>query len=153
MIPALRGKQIDAFVAWEPYPAKAVTSGAGEIILSSKEIWPRHPCCVLAADSRFVDANPDAVQRLLKAHVKATNYIQNNFQEAASIGAKYTGMDLDTVKLAMKNTGYQYELDVHGELEYVEFLKELQAIKVENPGWFVNQFIDQGRLREALQGK
>ena len=58
MIPALNTKQIDAFVAWEPYPAKAVTAGVGEVLAYSSDLWPKHPCCVVVVDTQFMDKNP-----------------------------------------------------------------------------------------------
>lgn len=150
MIPALRGKQIDAFVAWEPYPAKAVTLGVGEILRYSRDIWPGHPCCALVAASGFLEAHPAAMEKILKAHVKATDFILTNFEEAAAIGAEYTGMDLATVKLAMQHIAYQYELNIPGELEYVEFLNELGVIKVKNPSAFVDRIIAPEYLRKVL---
>ncbi|MCK4783361.1 MAG: ABC transporter substrate-binding protein [Desulfobacteraceae bacterium] len=44
MIPSLESKQIDGFVAWEPYIAKAINKGVGEVLINSGEIWPQHPC-------------------------------------------------------------------------------------------------------------
>lgn len=44
MIGALRTSQIDAFIAWEPYIAKAVTMGVGRVLIQSSEIWKGHPC-------------------------------------------------------------------------------------------------------------
>ncbi len=53
MIGALKTGQIDAFIAWEPYPAKAQTMGVGQVLLRSGEIWKDHPCCVLVAEQFF----------------------------------------------------------------------------------------------------
>lgn len=44
MIGALRTSQIDAFIAWEPYIAKAFTVGVGRVLIQSSEIWKGHPC-------------------------------------------------------------------------------------------------------------
>ncbi len=63
MIGALRTDQIDAFIAWEPYPAKAVTMGVGRILASSRDIWKDHPCCVLAADAEFLEMHLGKSQR------------------------------------------------------------------------------------------
>jgi NitT/TauT family transport system substrate-binding protein len=151
MIPALRTKQIDAFVAWEPYPSKAVTAGVGEVLIPSGKIWPKHPCCVLVADNKFIEKNPEIVMRILKAHVKATNFIHENPKEALNIGVKYTGMDRETVDLAMKNIRYEYVPDVQGELDYVTFLKELGQIKnVADPKLFVKEIIRTDFLNEII---
>lgn len=151
MIPTLQTKQIDAFVAWEPYPSKAITKGIGEVLVYSGEIWPRHPCCVVVVDTQFLGNHPDVVQGLLRAHVKATHFIKGNFEEASKIGTKYTGMDLETVKLAMKNIVYEYTPDEEGLLEYVTFLHKLGTIEVEDPGEFVKKIIDVTHLNRVVK--
>lgn len=151
MIPALETKQIDAFIAWEPYIAKAVTKGVGEVLLYSGKIWPKHPCCVVVVDEKFLDAHPKTILGVLRAHVKATRFIKENPDEAAMIGTKYTGMDLETVKLGMKGIVYEYVPNVDGELEYVKFLKEMCAIKVEDPDQFVKEIIDVKPINQVLK--
>ncbi|MCF8034571.1 MAG: ABC transporter substrate-binding protein [Desulfarculaceae bacterium] len=149
MIGALRGKQIDGFVAWEPYPAKAVTMGVGRVLISSAKIWPQHPCCVLVADNAFLAAHPKRVARMVAAHVKATDFINKHPAEALKIGMRYTGMDRQTVKLAMANVNYTYRLSLAGEKEYVQFLDKLGYIKVPDADAFVSRFIDAGILKKA----
>ena len=48
---------IDAFIAWEPFDAKAVGNGIGRYLIRSREIWPHHPCCVIAARAQFLEAH------------------------------------------------------------------------------------------------
>ncbi len=153
MIPALRTRQIDAFVAWEPYPSKAVTSGVGSVLISSGKIWPKHPCCAVVADARFIEKNPETITRILRAHVKATNFIRENQKEAAEIAVKYTGMDMDTVRLAMKNISYEYVPDVQGLFDYLTFLKELGQIREADPKDIVRTTIQQSFLEKVLQRK
>ena len=95
MIGALQTGQIDAFIAWEPYPAKALTMGVGQVLLTSNEIWKNHPCCVLIADDEFRKLRPDEVRGMVKAHMEATDFIGRFPHEAVKIGMKYTGMDQD----------------------------------------------------------
>ena len=151
MIGALRTRQIDAFVAWEPYPAKAQTMGVGRILASSREIWKEHPCCVLVADSDFLKSSPREAKALVRAHVIATDFINNHPEEAVKIGVKYTGMDEKTVRLAMKNVNYTYMLSVEGEKEYVAFLSKLRYIEVDDVQAFVNKFINQEILKESIE--
>ena len=44
MATALSRGQIDAFIAWQPFPARAVVSGQGRILADSSDMWPGHPC-------------------------------------------------------------------------------------------------------------
>ena len=150
MIVALRTNQIEAFIAWEPYPSKAITMGVGRILATSHAIWPNHPCCVLVVDSKFFKANPNKVKGMVRAHVNATHYIHENKGEAARIGVKYTGMDIESVRLAMKNVFYTHELSIDGEKEYVRFLSDLKYIKIDDPQAFVDLFINPDILKEIV---
>ena len=150
MIGALKTGQIDAFIAWEPYPAKAQTMDVGEVLLTSSQIWKNHPCCVLVSDDGFRHRNPQKVQSLVKAHVEATRFIHDHPDEAVKIGMKYTGMDEETVRTAIKNVNYTYELSIDGETEYVDFLSRLKYIDIPHAETFVNRFIDPGVLEKAI---
>jgi NitT/TauT family transport system substrate-binding protein len=150
MIGALKTGQIDAFIAWEPYPAKAQTMGVGRILLTSHEIWKDHPCCVLVANNRFLSERPQDARAMVRAHVEATDFIKEFPDEAVRIGVKYTGMDEPTVRLAMKNVNYTYLPSVDGEREYVDFLSRLKYITLPDPGAFVEKFINQKILGEVI---
>lgn len=150
MIGALRTGQIDAFIAWEPYPSKADTMSVGRNLATSKEMWPGHPCCVLVSDQGFVDGHPEMVAAVVRSHVQATDYIHRNPDEAVKIGIKYTGMDEATVREAVQNVTYTYELSIQGEKEYVQFLSELGYIRLDNPDGFVDQFINPDILKGIL---
>jgi NitT/TauT family transport system substrate-binding protein len=150
MIGALRIGQVDAFIAWEPYPSKADTMSVGRNLATSKEMWPGHPCCVLVSDRGFLDRHPETVVAVVKSHVQATDYIHRNPDEAVKIGIQYTGMDETTVRRAIQNVTYTYVLSIQGEKEYVQFLSELGYIRLDNPDGFVDQFINPDILKGIL---
>ena len=151
MIEALRTSQIDAFIAWEPYIAKAVTLGAGRVLINSSQIWPAHPCCVLIADAGLLKTNPDQIKGIVRAHVSATDFIHRNREEAVKIGKKYTGMDENTIRMAMRNITYTYALSVEGEMEYVTFLNKLGYMTVDDPETFTDRFINGDILMEVIE--
>jgi len=150
MIGALRTHQIDGFIAWEPFPAKAVTMGIGRVLLSSREIWKDHPCCVLVCEERFFETKKDQAKAMVRAHVKAIDFILRNREEAIKIGIRYTGMDEATVRLAMENVIYTPMLSVEGEKEYVDFLNRLKYIKVGDVEGFVRRFMRTEILKEII---
>lgn len=152
MIGALRTNQIDAFIAWEPYPAKAQTMGVGKVLVTSAQIWPGHPCCVLVADEEFLKVRPEDAKKMVAAHVKATDFINQHPQEALEIGVKYTGMDSETVRLAMKNVNYTYKISVEGEREYVSLLAKQGYIKIKDVDAFMARFLN-GKILEAVLAK
>ncbi len=151
MITALKTSQIDAFIAWEPYIAKAVTMGAGTVLINSSEIWQDHPCCVLIAEAGLLKKNSEGIKAIVRAHVKATDFINSNRNEAVKIGMKYTGMDEGTIRLAMKNINYTYALSIDGEMEYVNFLNTLGYMSVGDPKGFTDRFINDDILMEIVK--
>ncbi|MBQ7738799.1 MAG: ABC transporter substrate-binding protein [Desulfovibrionaceae bacterium] len=129
MLQALEEGQIDAFIAWQPYPARAIVHGQGQILADSNELWPNHPCCCLVSHSAFLDNGLAA--KVVLAHKKAINYILTNPEEALKIAQKKTGMALDEIREAIKHVTYQAEAAIAGEEEYVNFLNNLKYIKVD----------------------
>jgi NitT/TauT family transport system substrate-binding protein len=151
MINSLQTGQIDGFIAWQPYPAKSITSDAGYILADSGDIWPSHPCCVLVVDTKFLQSNPEIVLAVVKAHVKATALIKEKTDKAVKIAEKYTGMDLETINKAVKSVRYTYDLSIEGEKEYVFFLSELGYIKNVKPDDFIKDFLNTDILENALK--
>lgn len=129
MIPALNEKDIEAFIAWEPYPSKAVTENKGKILIYSSQIWPNHPCCVIVVGEEFLQARSSDVEKLKIAHNQACRFIQDNHAEAVDIGVKYTGMDRKTIEEALGHIKFNGQLERRYVSEYIDFLKVLRYIK------------------------
>lgn len=151
MIVALDAKQIDAFIAWEPHPSKAVTMGVGRVLISSPGIWKDHPCCVVAVEETFYKENPQAVKAFLKAHVRATDYIKKHRDEALRTGMKYTGMDEATVREALEHIEHQYFAREDDVKEYVKYLLKFGYVKAVDVDTFAREYLDQKTLREIAK--
>jgi len=132
MLQALINKNIDAFIAWEPYPSQAETGGNCRTLISSSSIWKDHPCCVVIADAVFYEKYPLKIEKFIQAHALACKFIQNNVEESILIGQKYTGMDKKTVKKAVSMIKYESRLDIDKAVQFVDFLNNLRYIKVQN---------------------
>ncbi|MBU7031023.1 MAG: ABC transporter substrate-binding protein [Theionarchaea archaeon] len=96
MIAVMEKGEIDGFIAWEPYPGRAFSQGH-TLLVTSHDIWPHHPCCVVAVREQYYQENPDVTLAVLAAHVKATTFILENPEEAIDIGVEFTGMPRDVV--------------------------------------------------------
>lgn len=137
MIALLTAHEIDACIAWEPYPSLAVTRKAGKVLCSSKDIWPDHPCCVLVVSTAFMDKNPGLVAAVHKAHLKSIEYIENNPAEAVRIGVSYTGMDKQAVELALQNIDFDHHLTLSRLSDYIDFLNRLGYTTITHPQSFL----------------
>ncbi|MHB9148863.1 MAG: ABC transporter substrate-binding protein [Thermoleophilia bacterium] len=103
---ALRSGEIDGFLAWEPFPVRAVQAGGVEYLASSKDIWSDHPCCVLAADRGLTDRQ--TVDALLWVHLQATDFLVNpaNREKAVEYGVEFTGTPEVVVREALDRLTY-----------------------------------------------
>jgi len=129
MLQALEQKNIDAFIAWQPYPAQALQSAEAKVVMYSDAIWKDHPCCVLIASRTLCETQPQTVKKIQAAHAQACAFIAEHPDDAASIGVKYTSMNRAVVEQAIKHCIYTSRLDKAKALEFVGFLKELRYVK------------------------
>ncbi len=141
MISTLSSNNIDAFIAWEPYPSMAIIRGFGKIMIYSKDIWQDHPCCVLVVSNEFLMKYPSKVNLLFNAHLKSINYIKNNLDDAVNIGVKYTGMDKKTIELALENIQFDHQMSINKAIDYVKFLNKLGYTSITDPQSFVKSLI------------
>jgi NitT/TauT family transport system substrate-binding protein len=67
--------EIDAFLGFPPEPQALRAQGVGHVVVSSAvdHPWSQYFCCMLAANSAYVEANPIATRRVVRAILKATD--------------------------------------------------------------------------------
>lgn len=123
MILQLTSKDLDGFIAWEPFNAAAVKQGIGRYLVQSGEIWPNHPCCVLAASEGYRDER--VLRALVWAHMKAIQFIQDprNKAKVLEYAQQFTGKERSIVEEALQHVKF---------IEYpspAEFKKFYQGLK------------------------
>ncbi len=89
--------EIGGFIVAEPFGSQAIAEGYGEEFYLSKDLWPKHPCCVVVVKNELVEQNPDAVQELTNSLVASGQFIQEQKTEAAKIGATFLGQTEEVV--------------------------------------------------------
>jgi len=128
MLPALTSGTIDCFIAWEPYPAQALSSGAGKMVARSSALWKDHPCCVLIASDHFARENPEKTSKLIRAHRQACRFIAEHPEDALNIAVQYTGMPRETIRKAMEHIGYAPDIDRKKTSSFTDFLSDLHYL-------------------------
>ena len=71
MAAQLRSGEIDGFCVGAPWNAVAEADGSGEILVRTREFWPGAPDKVLGVSAAFAEREPEALQALLRALIKA----------------------------------------------------------------------------------
>lgn len=163
----LSSGSVAGFIAWEPFCSDAVESGAGEVLLSSNDIWAGHPCCVIAADAAYASANAGSVARFLRAEIEANDWINAalpaasaNHSKLVDIAVKFTGRSAATVEEALKGLQYKHDIDSALRADLRTFTDKLieynvtYSSKVTDRGYsdtadFVSKYVDSAHLDHA----
>ncbi len=134
--------EIPAFISWEPFNAKAEYDEKAVPLALSKDIWPRHPCCVVASETDFMTNHPDIVQKVINIHAEAEEWIQDNPTEAIAIAVDWLEMDLTPVNTAFNNIIFDYNLNRTGIEMYLNFLIDEQQLLSEKIPSDTNAFLN-----------
>jgi NitT/TauT family transport system substrate-binding protein len=79
------GGQADAFVGYAQEPAELRLRKAGRVIVDTTQDrpWSQYFCCLVAANREFLERNPVATKRVLRAIVKAADVCASDPQGVA----------------------------------------------------------------------
>ena len=102
MVESLANKHVDAFCVGAPWNSVAVDLGIGFILHFVSEILTRAAEKVLAFRSRWAQEHPDMMLKLVRAHARAADYIEdavNRDEVSAILGAPHRiGVAADVIR-------------------------------------------------------
>jgi NitT/TauT family transport system substrate-binding protein len=90
--------KLGGFIVAEPFGSVSIKAGHGEVFSLSKDLWPKHPCCVFVIKEKVINQSPDALQELVNSLVRAGKLRDTNVDEASAIGASFLKQDKDLIK-------------------------------------------------------
>jgi sulfonate transport system substrate-binding protein len=105
----LEGK-LDAVAVWHPYVAIMKKKLAEKATIFRDEKIYTENFCVIAKDT-FVRERPDAIKKVLRALIKAEEFVKNRPAESVDILAELMGTDLILAKEIMDIHDYRVTLD------------------------------------------
>ncbi len=132
-VTAITAGKVDAVFLPHPSPAVIEASGSGKTIVQSGEMYPGHTCCVLVASGSLIREHPEIVEQIIRTHIKATEFAEENPDETAAIYAAKTGADVEVVKESLKTWDGEFITDpaaiVDPVMDYAKIQYELGYIK------------------------
>ena len=149
---ALEKGELDAYIAWEPFPAEAVVKGIGQVIYTSHDILPNHQCCVLYVSGQLFREKPNVVKRLIRAHLKGLKLAIEKPDEAIQIFADMTGKTVDVTREAWKRMIWDSHLNVDSMKTLVNYLLEQGKVlpeEVPDVDKFMSNVVDTTLLAEV----
>ena len=79
--------QLDGAWVPEPWATRILQEAGGKVFLDERDLWPNGDFVTthLIVRTKFLQENPDVVERLVRAHVKTTLWINDNPDEAKKL--------------------------------------------------------------------
>ena len=149
MLSALKNRQIDGFVSWEPNNADAALSGDG--YYSTLEIGDnptKHINGVLTVNSNFLQTKRAAVVGVVKALIDATNELNSDNAKYVDVAVKGTGSSVEIVKEAIPRGKLDFMLYEKEAEALLKLLAEAKMTQTDTSGAIARQF-DYSVLAEA----
>lgn len=85
-----------------------------QILARADTMFPGQPGAVLAVRSEIIEQNPEAVQRLVDLHVRATEFLQTEIERSAGHAVEFIGaglVDPETIEAALRSPSVNYLAD------------------------------------------
>ena len=151
--------EIDGYIAWEPHASRAVYMGirGAHILLTSRDLLPGHQCCVVAVRGDWIRERPDLVLRIVRWHVKAMKWVNEHPEEAEKVIARYSGLDIELIKMAHRIVKHPYPPYLH--LESMKIMLrglieagDLTPEEVGDLDEFLREAVDQSFIEQAVRG-
>jgi NitT/TauT family transport system substrate-binding protein len=88
-----RRGEIDGAWVPEPWAARLIVEGGGQLFLDERSLWPNgdFTTAVIIVRTEFLEEHPDLVQRWLEADVKVTQWEEANPEEAKKLANEEIG--------------------------------------------------------------
>ena len=133
MGPALEAGRFDAAFMWEPFVAQILARRTARVVLNVNRAEPYYPWYVIAARREFIDAHPERVKSVLRAHRLAIKYLQSSPNAGNSVIAEAFELKQETgpdgkvyspeeiVKRARSRLGWEWDLN-EDDRDFIERL-------------------------------
>lgn len=82
-----------------------------DIMCYQSDIMPNYSCCRMESQTKFVKENPETIEAIMVALIRAQDYYESNKKEAVKLHAKKINAQEDYVAAYMLNKHYDVNVD------------------------------------------
>jgi NitT/TauT family transport system substrate-binding protein len=110
-------KDIDGAWVPEPWGERLIKEANGKLFLDERDLWPdgKFVTGLIVVRTDYLQNNPDVIEKLLKAHIEETEWINNNKEEAINTFntelKKITGQTIPEDQLKESLTRLEFTYD------------------------------------------
>lgn len=136
VLEAVAGDEVSAAVGTPALAVAIKRFAGGRVLWPASGFWPHNPSYGIVTDRGFLSRETEVVERFLRLHEGAAEFIRNRPREAARLIAKYVAVVdedfvLDTLMLSPKYCAKLTEDYIASTMKFVPVLRKMGYIKSE----------------------
>ncbi|RAP51914.1 MAG: nitrate ABC transporter substrate-binding protein [Methanosphaera sp. rholeuAM130] len=108
---ALKTGSLDAALTYEPFVSIATELNNATLVKKSGDIYPNHPCCVVAVSDKFISERPDTVAKIVDIHKQATEKLRSNPEDCVQYLPDTIVPDKEVEKGVLKELNWVSDLN------------------------------------------
>lgn len=143
---ALVRGEVDAIGLMQPYAPSARNNPELKQLYTATDAFGERQFCEIFVNSVWAENNVEDAQAFVRAIVKATEWIQENQQEAKEIISKYTGVPVESID------DYKFQENARVVEEdcafWIEYMKEAEGV----PSWVTVDKVVTNKYNTLLGG-
>jgi two-component system, oxyanion-binding sensor len=150
---ALAAGRIDGFCVGEPWNSVAVERGCGAVLTTKSAIWRSSPEKVLGVSEAYADGNPETLDKIVRALVKASHWCADraNAEALAQILSRddYLRVPADIVRLGLSGRVKDAEAE---DPDFLIFEKKAATFPwISHALWFYSQMAAAGFVTHSAK--
>lgn len=108
---ALKTGSLDAALTYEPFVSIATELNNATMVKKSGDIYPNHPCCVVAVSDKFINEKPDTVAKIVDIHKQATEKLRSSPDDCVQYLPENIVPDKEVEKGVLKDLNWVSDLN------------------------------------------
>ena len=129
---ALRTKNIDAMLTYEPYVTVSEKINKQTLVESSADILPDHPCCVVVMSEKFLSGDRNKASKILNIHKRATDKIKADSEGMVKYIPAHIVPDAEVEKESLSNIKWVNGLNDTYKKNVMSFLEIERDLGITN---------------------
>jgi NitT/TauT family transport system substrate-binding protein/sulfonate transport system substrate-binding protein len=144
LVTALRNGDADAMAIWEPWASTAIIQVPGSVRVTAGACQGCYDPGTILTTNKVIAEKAEVLKRFMVAFAEAQQWVRQNFDVAAEINMRWIpGVDLETMKMAIRRSVYdhrmsRYTRDMYAEKAIPFLLGQKRLKKSFDPGTVID---------------
>jgi NitT/TauT family transport system substrate-binding protein len=148
VIEAVKSGKADGGIVFIPFEQVAQQEGL-VVPIYTAQLWPKHPCCRIVAETQYIDNNRETTVKFEKALIEAYKFWNENHDKTADDIQKYVQLDKGTILNSTYNNYFYSSPDPNSD-GVRQFWQKMNDAGYINSTIDINQHIDTSVYKQAL---